>query len=186
MSTAIDEIAIQSIYTKEVYGFDSEDAVELKRVTEYQSDILYFKKEVDEDGSETYTYVHNDNYNDGNQSTDYLVGVLTEEEFAAGEYEYYSYGEAKGMWRLILFRDGHESVYTLNNFNNMIAGCTTNINNATLGTLKEAGIIDENADLSGTLRWTENGVPKQAKLEEMQLSELINAVIAMSKAVPTT
>ncbi len=197
MSTAIDAISIQSIYTKEVYGFGPEEAVELSEVTEYKRDILYFIKEIDEDGSVTYTYVNSELYDDDDQQNDYRVGkLLSEDEFNAGiasGIEYYSYGEARGMWRLILFRDdvetgvNGETVYTLNNFNNMIAGCTKNINNATLKTLQEAGIIDENSNLDKEFVWytNNNGVPERhsRNLGGMKLKELIDAVINMDLSV---
>lgn len=179
LSTAIDDISIQSIYSKDIYGLENEDE-DPTLATEYKENMLYFKK----DESGVFSYVNIEYANDSDDSNDDLVGRLTKEQFEAGTY--YSYGEAKGMWRLILFKQDKEKVYTLNNFNNMINSSKTNINNATLKTLKEAGIIDENADLGGTLRWTEDGVPKHAKLEDMKLFELINAVIAISKAVPTT
>ena len=177
LSTAIDAISIQSIYAKEIYGLAS-DNEEPKEVTAYNSEILYF---TETDG--VFTYVNEECGKD--QLTEDKVGRLSEQEFndgiAAG-VKYYSYGEAKGMWRLIIFKENREKVYTLNNFNNMINVCTTNINNATLDTLQKSGIIDENANLNGTLRWTENGTPKQKQLKDMSLAELINAVIAISNA----
>ncbi len=153
LSTAIDAIAIQSIYTKEVYGFATEDDVVCTLVSEYNSKILYLTKEGEGEDA-VYTYVHSE-YSEDKDKED-LVGRLTEEEFNEGiasGVEYYTYGEAQGMWRLILFKEDKEKVYTLNNFNNMVKECTGNIYNAKLSTLQEAKIIDENKDLSKTLVW---------------------------------
>lgn len=178
LSSAIDAISIQSIYAKEIYALSS-DKEDPKEVTAYSSDILYY---IEQDG--VFTYVHDEDGVD--QATEDNVGRLSEEEFnqgVANGVKYYSYGEAKGMWRLIIFKDNKEKAYTLNNFNNMINVCTSNINDAKLGTLQDAGIIDSNANLNGTLRWTDSGGVQQKQLKEMSLAELINAVIAISNAV---
>jgi len=178
LSTAIDAISVQSIYTKEIYKLEA-DGEDPKEVTAYEKGMLYFVK--DSDGA--FVYVNNQYLNDSVESNVDKVGVLTEEEFnegvAAGT-TYYSYGQAKEMWRLILFKNNQEKVYTLNNFGNMINTCTGNINNATLLTLQEAGILDETANLNKTLTWYENGEPKSRNLGEMTLKELISAVISLA------
>lgn len=171
LSTAIDAISIQSIYAQEIYKLATKDE-DPKEVTEYRSDILYFTLQ---DG--VFVYVK-----DGAEDDE--VGTLTLQEYEEGVASgvtYYSYGEAVGMWRLILFKDGREKVYTLNNFNNMINTSTANINNATLGTLQEAGIISASANLNKQLTYLEDNVPVTVTLSELKLRELIDVVIGMSK-----
>ncbi len=81
-------------------------------------------------------------------STEYdnMLGKLTQEQWNnRGDKKYYSYGEAKGMWKLVLYRmDGDtktEKAYTLNNFNNMVGSCEQTVYKSTINELKEAGII---------------------------------------------
>ncbi len=110
---------------------------------------------------------------------DDAMGKLKQSEFAGrGDTVYYSYGVPQGMWKLVLYKAKTEKGYTINNFNNMVAVCANNVNEATLRELKEAGIInasDENLDKILTLPDS-----TQYVLGDMKLSELINAVISMA------
>ena len=175
LSTAIDAISIQSIYAKEIYGAAAGGGEPEPHVHTggYDETLLYFTR--DEDGA--FIYVH-----DGEEGKE--RGFLTAEEFESyGEGKLYTYGASKGMWRLILMVDDgvkHERVYTLNDFGSMVQSCTQNINNAKLGTLQEAGIIDGGADLKKTLVWGD-GPDQKAKLEDLTLKELINVVVNMAK-----
>ena len=109
---------------------------------------------------------------------DDALGHITKEQFDNGTF--YTFGEAKGMWRLILYKNVNgkdvEKAYTMNNFNNMIACSTQNINNATLGTLQAAGIVDKTADLTKKL----NVGGTDYVLSEMTLKDIINYVVSVS------
>lgn len=157
LSTAIDEITIQSIYAEEIYGKSDPD-----RATRYNAEYLYYVYD-----GETYSLVNGD-------------GKLTAGQIAAwNDNEYYTYGQAKGMWKLILYVDGAETVYTINNFHNMINHAAANVNNATLYELLDAGVLEvKRTDLDKTLRVGDQVYGKC--LGEMTLKELVNVVISMA------
>ena len=157
LSTAIDEITIQSIYAEEIYGKSDPD-----RATRYNAEYLYYVYD-----GETYSLVNGD-------------GKLTAGQIAAwNDNEYYTYGQAKGMWKLILYVDGAETVYTINNFHNMINHAAANVNNATLYELLDAGVLEvKRTDLDKTLRVGDQVYGKC--LGEMTLKELVDVVISMA------
>ncbi|MDE7301651.1 MAG: hypothetical protein K2N47_05715 [Clostridia bacterium] len=221
LDKAIDEMLIQTIYSKEVYGLpEDKDPME---VVEFNADWTYFvsEKQADNtfklvqanvtaadmtDGRVYYTYGDNTTTYDpdrplkivgfvgGSYRTEWLYftldeggefdlvhnnasdpdlrGNLTDAEaasFTAGKY--YSYGEAQGMWRLVLYKDTIEKAYTINNFNNMVASCAANVYNSKLYDLQKAGIIDKDKNLSKSFGGKELG--------DMTLEELINMVLAL-------
>lgn len=102
---------------------------------------------------------------------DNATGKLTEADFEEGKY--YSYGAAKGMWRLVLYRQNTEKAYTINNFNNMVNSCADNVYKATLYELQEADIIEKTVDLSKKFGGKELGT--------FTLETLIDAVILLSE-----
>ena len=181
LATAIDEIPIQSIYIKEIYGLESDLELpkKVEESDEYQEDVLYFTYDAEKD---EYRYV-NPKPADPEEAEGYnedTYGVLTKEQFDAMRSQgLYTYGKAKGMWKLVLMKKDNggikrEKVYTLNNLHNMILTCAANIGNASLKDLKEAGIIStSDDDLGRTVVW--NGGSKELGL--MSLEELITAVL---------
>ena len=116
---------------------------------------------------------------------DNLIGKLTQEDYDnRGDTTYYAYGTAQGMWKLVLSRwytndDGDEvnteKAYTMNNFNNMVNQCASNIYKARLGELQDAGLIA--ADVKGKTFTYPTG---SAKLEDLTLQQLIEIVLSMS------
>lgn len=126
LATAIDELYIQTIYAETVYGVAAD--AEPQVATDFHAEYLYYVKDAD-----------------GAYVLAGAEGHLT--EFAAGE-TYYTYGAATGMWKLVLYKDGVEKAYTINNFNNMVDGCADNVYKATLAELKEAGIIKGEINLT--------------------------------------
>lgn len=101
---------------------------------------------------------------------------------------YYSYGPAKGMWKLILYKSvttdsetpattKYEAAYTINNFNDMITYAASNVYNATLGELQEAGVIESKIDLTGTYTDKNNN---STKLSEMTFKKLIEIIVGLS------
>ena len=173
LSADIDNITIQSIYTKEIYG--REDAYV---ASEYRPELLY--------------YVMNDgvlelvNRDDDDASND---GRLTLEQWETGTF--YTYGEATGMWKLILYVNGSESVYTINNFHNMINSAAQNVNSAKLYELQEAGILTVSKEqLDKHLKIItideQTSQPKEndyGVLGELQLRQLIDIVVGLAAAV---
>jgi len=108
----------------------------------YATDMLYYTYDT---ASESYKLVHSDGADDE-------IGKLTAAE-AETFGTYYTYGRAQGMWKIILYKDKTEKSYTINNFNNMVSTCATNVYASTLGDLQEAGIISASAeDLTKKIR----------------------------------
>ena len=149
LGSAIDKVLIQRIYAKEIYGLAEDGDPTL--ATEFNPAYLYYEK-VD-DGNGGYKYVLVDKNCAGKTGTEYdnALGKLTQADWDnRGDTVYYTYGEAKGMWKLILYRvDGTtktEKAYTLNNFNNMVSACSTTVYNSTLNELKDAEIIGNEID----------------------------------------
>lgn len=142
LGTKIDEVLIQRIYSKEIYGIDGDPI----KADTFNSEYLYYEKDADNGFALTKI-----GCTEGMDETAYdnALGKLTQEQWEKAVSEgkdFYTYGEAKGMWKLILYRTlddktKTEKAYTINNFNNMVNSCTTTVYNSTLGELRAAGII---------------------------------------------
>lgn len=184
LATAIDKLFIQRVYAKEVYGLQEDgDPAE---AGEYNEEWLYY---TEVDGVFVLANaVDNPPAND--TAYDDALGHITEQEFNEGTY--YTYGGAKGMWRLVLYKNGKEKAYTMNNFNNMVAACADSVNDATLTELKKAGVVDATEEqLAKKLKFSNGGVQCYVKadgnltfneaegvtLGEMKLASLINFVV---------
>lgn len=156
------------------YGADEgAEGAEMKIV--FDERFLFF--EANENGSYDLTEIGAEGLID--TARDDAMGKLTKAQFdARGDKVFYSYGVPQSMWKLVLYKNKAEKGYTINNFNNMVAICANNVNDATLRELKEAGVInatDENL----------NKVFASKTLGDMKLSELISAVISMA-ATPSS
>ncbi len=180
LTSAIDELYIQMVYAEEVYkvGKNAEPAL----ATEYNAEWLYYVKE-----GEAFILDHTqaDALTDETEKDDAL-GHLTEQQFNAGTF--YTYGEAKGMWRLVLYKNGKEKAYTMNNFNNMVAACADSVNDATLSELAKAGVVNAtDAQLNKKIKLVNQYVNADGELTsnesegvtlgEMKLANLINLVV---------
>lgn len=191
LGTEIDKVLIQRIYAEEIYGLDEDDDGNPVAATDFNAAYLYYEYDEESD-----SYVLTEVGCDGLEGTEYdnALGKLTQEQWdSKGDKTYYTYGEAKGMWKLILYRvDGTEKTekaYTINNFNNMVSACSTTVYNSTLGELKEAGIIDDGTDLNkylkagtgylvvnnGSLNITDNK-NSATKMQDLTLKELLDFV----------
>ncbi len=164
LSTAIDRLFIQRVYAEEAYGVEKNSDPAL--ATEYHAEWLYYKKV---NGELVLANAQNEPP-ENDTAYDDALGHITQAEFDADEY--YTYGEAQGMWRIVLYNNGMEKAYTMNNFNNMVASCAANVYNSTLYDLQKADIIDKNKDLSKTFNGQELG--------GLTLEQLINIVLSMS------
>lgn len=162
LAAEIDNVLIQRIYANDIYGTDETDPHLVNSADEINESDLYYTVEVDTDaeGNEIYTY----RLAGGN-------GHISKAQFEQGTY--YTYGSAQKMWKLILYKNGAEEAYTVNNFGNMVNECTKNIYGASLRTLYEAGIITgiDESKLDGTI----SGYGK--KIGEWSLQELISYVL---------
>ncbi len=163
LSTAIDKLFIQRVYAEEVYGVAENSDPVLADENDFHADWLYYIKK----GDDFVLANTSDEPPADSAAYDNALGHITQTEFESGTY--YTYGEAKGMWRIILYNNGIEKAYTMNNFNNMVNSCAVNVYNSSLYDLQKAGVIDESKDLSKTFNGTELG--------EMTLEELINMVL---------
>lgn len=183
LADEVDRVLIQRVYAEEVYGLNKGEELTPKQATEWHEDRLYYVFD-----SATGAYRLDDTQakaaqeaaaeEDKETAYDDALGHITKEQFDNGTF--YTFGEAKGMWRLILYKNVNgkdvEKAYTMNNFNNMIACSTQNINNATLGTLQAAGIVDKTADLTKKL----NVGGTDYVLSDMTLKDIINYVVSVS------
>lgn len=183
LATAIDKLFIQRVYAEEVYGVGKN--AEPKPVAdgdEYHADWLYYVKDGD-----AFVLANTQSEPPANDTAyDDALGHITSEQFANGEY--YTYGEATGMWRLVLYKNGKEKAYTMNNFNNMVSACADSVNDATLSELQKAGVVNATEEqlkkkikvgnqfvnAEGKLTVNEN---EGVKLGEMKLAGLIDFVI---------
>lgn len=191
LSKAIDNLTLQKIFTDEIYsGTDDNGSAmapavmreAVKTVTDAEKQIEF---------STNYVYYTFDGKNyvlvNSEEGSDKKLGKLTAAEYEAGlaaGTKYYTYGETKGLWKLMLCStattivDGNEvtrftsdeQVYKVNDFNKLIAGATLNIKNATLFELCDAGIVDE-----GSLyhKDTETGVVDRTRPKKIWQTEII-------------
>ena len=157
LPTVIANITINDMYASEIYKVTEKDSAGNETVVEeasrklavasaptegqiiFNPNYLYYVKSVAEDGSESYTLANLE----GRE-----LGKLTAEDFAAnaikpaGErVEYYTYGEAQGIWTMLLEKDGSEVAYTLNNMTAMIENVANNMQEAKLNDLHNSGIL---------------------------------------------
>lgn len=121
-----------------------------------------------------------------------LFDTDIKEAIASGK-KYYTYGEARGMWRLVLYKktdvdnDGVfrliEKGYTINNFNNMVAVCANNVFEATLSELYDAKVITgiTPEQLEKSLTWTDaSHAVHTSKLKDLTFKQLIDAVLTFA------
>lgn len=236
LSTAIDELLIQSIYAEEVYGLP--EGADLMEVIEFDEAYEYYvlsqvddgngdkngvftsvgrltREQFDNRGSTVYYTYGGDTgegaklkivgfdatrlyyESDGNGGfamteknskdlpesveKDNAFGKLTQTDYdTRGETKYYTYGDAKGMWRLVLFNKKTEKAYTINNFNNMVNSCADNVYSATLGELQDAGLITDDIKGKTFTYVTTDGQSHSVVLENLTLKQLIDIVLSMS------
>ncbi|MDE6557696.1 MAG: hypothetical protein K2K39_01170, partial [Clostridia bacterium] len=186
LATAIDKLFIQSIYADEVYKVAKDSDPVL--ASEYHAEYLYYIKDgnsfklVDTavPDKEQWLLEHGsiDGYETAYDDALGHLGDISAEDFAAGEY--YTYGAAQGMWRIVLYRNGVEKAYTMNNFNNMVSECAANVYKATLGELQDAGLIEDDIKGKTFTYFTQNGEMGSVNLEELTLAGLIEIVLQMS------
>ncbi|MBE7087942.1 MAG: hypothetical protein E7370_00245 [Clostridiales bacterium] len=133
ISDRIATLSIQELYSDSIY----EDGVlDVVTASNFNSNYIYY---IYEDGE--------------------LVCVNNEDAENRGKLTafdtlntYYTYGEAVGVWKFMVYENGSEKLYTVNDMGDLMTNTTNNIGSANLYDLAEAGIID------GSLLYYEDGV----------------------------
>lgn len=164
---AIANLTINTIYASEIYKISAknDDAgneispevpAELKLAQIYNEKYIYYTLN---DGK--YTLV---NVNPA------ALGKLEESQFT--ENTYYTYGEAQGIWKMLLYKDGSEAAYTINNLTDMIGNVSDNMSKATLRDLHNSGILvfSEPSALEKSINYNEQTV----KLGDLGLLDFMN------------
>lgn len=109
-------------------------------------------------------------------------GRLTAQQASAAfeSGRYYSFGQATGMWKIMLYKDGAEKAYTIDNFNNLVATCTLNLYGATLGELQNAGVIGKTTSDGKPLDLEKTLPALGKKLKDIKLSELVEYSLSLA------
>lgn len=170
LPTAIAALTVNEMYAEDIYAVKDADgnvlrAAACERATVFNPNYLYYVKDGDK-----FKLVQEDGCD---------AGKLTKSLFDAGEY--YTYGEAQGMWKLLLCDDGSETAYAINNLTAMIDNVTGNMSSSKMRDLHAAGILvfTNPNELENRLPYYDNGELKYSKaIGDMELMELINFVVA--------
>lgn len=142
LSDDISALTVQQMYSERVYGTNNS----LKQVVsadadenqiEFDAKYLYFTK--DTDGK---LHLYDANPNDDNpadgKATAYAEGLWT-------------YGAPTSLWKILLYEEGSEKAYTVNNIADMIENVTGNVASSTLRELTRAGILELDDELNTPL-----------------------------------
>ena len=178
LSTTITNISVQDMYADEIYGVWKE--VTFTTLPDEDSEEYGYLYYTLEDGkyvlvgngddivANTTYYTRGDVWKEvtftnlpteGSPEYDYLYYTLEDGKYVlvgngdalkAGT-TYYTRGKAKGIWYLLLYSNGKEENYTVNELGDMMTNATTNMMESSLQDFKDAGIIN------GTL--SENKIP---------------------------
>lgn len=144
----IANLSVNELYADEIYGR------EIYLAEEFAEEYLYYVKT-------------DDGYK--------FVGRLTAEEFAEGAF--FTYGAAAAAWKLLLYSDGVEQAYSVNNLASLITNVTANTQNTSMSELTEAGILTLTPE---QLAVKFNGKP----VGEMTLVSVIDAFIKLLSSMP--
>lgn len=178
LATDVNNLSVNELYANDIYGAydaaaNAQVAVLKKAVAAdagegeilFDPDYVYFVK----DGDRLVVV----NADDGDSSNDGKLSALP------ADGEYWTYGQATALWKLLIYKEDTEKVYHVSEMNAMIYNVTTNIQSSTLNDLCDAKIIEMDA---GAREKTLAGTSK--KLGEMTLSELIIYVENVANSQP--
>ena len=174
----IGELSLNELYADEIYTAKNEDG-SISRKSELRTAVeVVTDAESEELFSENYLYYEEIN---GVWKLAPNGGKLTLAQFEGrGDKVYKTYGAANALWKLMLYKSHEnggtvsstEAAYTVNSVGDMINNVTTNINNATLRDLKDAGIIDiADDDL------TKKFPGRDVEIGDMPLAEVLRRMI---------
>ncbi len=137
----------------------------------YVSGWLYYEKD-----AEGEFVLVNDGAEDGSRGR--LTAAQASSAFESGRY--YSFGQATGMWKIMLCKDGAEKAYTIDSFNNLVAACTLNLYSSTLGELQNAGVIGKTTSDGKPLDLNKTLPALGKKLRDIKLSELVEYSLSLA------
>lgn len=186
LTTAIDELTLQQLYYNAIYiaGTDpetNESYAVLKEVVADESSVTDGEKQIAFDSRYIYYYKDESGalilVND--DATDATRGKLTAFDAA---FTYYTYGECKGVWKILLCTDGDEALCTLKDLGNLMESAKKNIADATLFELAEAEIIDVDSLYSDDKQTPKTISYNNATvtLGDLKISDLIEIVSSLA------
>ena len=200
---AIQNLTINEIYYKEIYKVPAEyeaDGVTVKTPeipAELKKAVLSATPASGEiTFSEDYLYYTKDNKLVTVDPDN--LGKLTLAQFAADTaagVEYYTYGEAQGMWKILLYkttvkevkdettgevitpRKSTEGAYSLDKLTDMIANVSDNISETSLYVLHDNGILvfENRADLDLSIKYK----GQTRHLGDLQLTEALSYLVSV-------
>ena len=104
---------------------------------------------------------------------------VSEDDFIPNKY--YTYGAAHGVWKTLLYKNGVELAYTLEDLDKLMTNVSNNISKSTLRDLTELGILDLTEEqLEKQIYYfdsTDKTFKPSAKIGTMPLKDLITFII---------
>ena len=166
LSDTIASLTVQEMYAEEIYGDNQEGAGENGWITATQDNFdpayLYYTYD---DVTDKYILAGNNGHLDSLPSD----GTT-----------YYTRGKATGIWYLLLYTDGSEVSYSVNNMGDMMTAAVSNLNEATLQDFVDAGIIT--GDITGEIPTGGTlGNLTWMPIADMTIDELLEAVNFISE-----
>ena len=153
LSEDLNSLTLQELFTESVYG----ENAELYKIAEdkFDADYIYYE------------------YN--SQSGEYVL-VNGDGKADAWQEGYYTYGKAESVWSLLLYTDGGEQAYGLNDITALQGNVVGNLQKQTMFDFYDMGVIGDGTKDDDTWNTLEKIVTyggKQMKVGEMTLSQFI-------------
>ena len=146
-------LTVNEMYASDIYGTDTK---RLATPSDFNDKYVYYFK--DENGKDVLAN------GDGK-----LSSLPTDKN-------YYTYGEAQGMWKILLYNNDSEKTYTVNNLTDMIGNVSANMSGSTLYFLHDNDILvfQSRADLDTNISY--NG---KSKLGDLELTEALSYLVSI-------
>lgn len=158
---AINNLALQEISADSIYGNGEVGSAVLKKAVATVSDSA---TEIKFDAKYLY-YGKDGKLVNGN-------GKLNE---LPNDGEYYTYGEAVGTWKFMLYsKDGAEAAYKITDLSDIMTNATSNIKTATLDDLAKAGIVEMSDEQLNKTLYTK-------RLGDYTLDSIIELIINLAQ-----
>ncbi len=177
-------LTVNQLFCNDIYGTEQVNADGETEQLATLYEVVATEEDIDEN-SDTPQIAFNSSYiyfTEGGSGIYQLAGYnghLESYEAAEGE-TIYTYGEVNSLWKLMLYKGGVEQAYMISSINAMFYNITDNIQNSTMNTLVEAGIL---SNVSSTLleahlayynSTTTSFTPSEKTVGDMTFIELIN------------
>ncbi|MDE7329520.1 MAG: hypothetical protein K2N30_00230, partial [Clostridia bacterium] len=184
---AVSKITINTLYAEEIYKITTDaDGKELpesqhikaemkeavsvvtgEKQVVFSEEYVYYTRSGDETSGYKYNIV----------SVSENLGKLTQAQFnEAPAGTYYTYGKAQGMWEMLLYVDGSEKAYELENLTDMVKHVSDNMNHSKLKDLHNSGLLKftNPKDLNKLVPVTqEGGGTEWVELGDLELTEAL-------------